>query len=400
MPGSEFHNKEASMNVRRWIMHVDMDAFFASVEQREHPEWKGRPVIVGGLFGRGVVATASYEARAFGIHSAMPMSRARALCPDGIFTPPHFELYKSISDEIHQIMLHYAAEIEPISLDEAFMDISGMGKQYPTLGAIGRAIKKEIYDKTALVASAGIGPNKFLAKMASDMEKPDGLTIIPYGREADILAPLPVRRLWGVGKVMEKRLQGAGFFTIGDIQHAPPGTLEKAAGSQAGLLRALAFGQDDRPIEAGREAKSIGDEETYEKDLTDLAEIRRKIAIHSDIVGRRLRRKGLAGRTISLKIRFASFRTVTRSLSVEEETNLQEDIEKAALTLLGKIPLTEGIRLTGVTVSNLAPEMERISLFDTQGDTLRKAARAVDEIQKKFGTAAIRKGFYMEDEKK
>lgn len=387
------------MHVRRWIMHVDMDAFFASVEQREHPEWKGKPVIVGGLSGRGVVATASYEARAFGIHSAMPMSRARALCPEGIFTKPHFELYKSISDEIHQIMLHYASEIEPISLDEAFMDISGMGTQYPTLGAIGRAIKKEIYDQTALIASAGIAPNKFLAKMASDMEKPDGLTIIPYGREAAILAPLPVRRLWGVGKVMEQRLHKAGFMTIGDIQRAAPGALAQAAGSQAGLLQALSFGQDDRPIESEREAKSIGDEETYEKDLTDPEEIRRKIAIHSDIVGRRLRQKGLAGRTISLKIRYASFRTITRSLSVEEGTNLQEDIEKAALTLLQKVPLSEGIRLTGVTVSNLAPEIEHLSLFDTKGHTLREAARAVDEIQKKFGTAAIRKGFYMEDEK-
>ena len=383
--------------MRRWIMHVDMDAFFASIEQREHPEWKGKPVIVGGLSGRGVVSTASYEARRYGVHSAMPMSRARALCPEGIFVKPHFELYKKTSDEIHQIMLHYAAAIEPISLDEAFMDITGMGKQYPTLGAIGRAIKAEIFEKTRLVASAGIAPNKFLAKMASDMDKPDGLTIIPYGREKAILAPLPIRRLWGVGAATERRLTEAGFRTIGDIQRAAPGAVEMAVGSQAALLRALADGIDDRPVRPVREVKSIGDEETYEHDLTDTAEIRRRIAIHSDVVARRLRKKHLAARTVSLKVRFSSFLAVMRSLSFEEATNLQEDIEEAALRLLERIPRTEAVRLTGVTCSNLSPEIDSPSLFPDRRTALRKAARAVDAIQEKYGETAIRKGFYLEE---
>lgn len=378
-------------------MHVDMDAFFASIEQREHPEWKGKPVIVGGLSGRGVVSTASYEARRYGVHSAMPMSRARALCPEGIFVKPHFELYKKTSDEIHQIMLHYAAAIEPISLDEAFMDITGMGKQYPTLGAIGRAIKAEIFEKTRLVASAGIAPNKFLAKMASDMDKPDGLTIIPYGREKEILAPLPIRRLWGVGAATERRLTEAGFRTIGDIQRAAPGAVEMAVGSQAALLRALADGIDDRPVRPVREVKSIGDEETYEHDLTDTAEIRRRIAIHSDVVARRLRKKHLAARTVSLKVRFSSFLTVMRSLSFEEATNLQEDIEEAALRLLERIPRTEAVRLTGVTCSNLSPEIDSPSLFPDRRTALRKAAHAVDAIQEKYGETAIRKGFYLEE---
>ena len=386
--------------MRRWIMHVDMDAFFASIEQREHPEWKGKPVIVGGLSGRGVVSTASYEARRYGVHSAMPMSRARALCPEGIFVKPHFELYKKTSDEIHQIMLHYAAAIEPISLDEAFMDITGMGKQYPTLGAIGRAIKAEIFEKTRLVASAGIAPNKFLAKMASDMDKPDGLTIIPYGREKEILAPLPIRRLWGVGAATERRLTEAGFRTLGDIQRAAPGAVEMAVGSQAALLRALADGIDDRPVRPVREVKSIGDEETYEHDLTDTAEIRRRIAIHSDVVARRLRKKHLAARTVSLKVRFSSFLTVMRSLSFEEATNLQEDIEEAALRLLERIPRTEAVRLTGVTCSNLSPEIDSPSLFPDRRTALRKAARAVDAIQEKYGETAIRKGFYLEENKK
>lgn len=386
--------------MRRWIMHVDMDAFFASIEQREHPEWKGKPVIVGGLSGRGVVSTASYEARRYGVHSAMPMSRARALCPEGIFVKPHFELYKKTSDEIHQIMLHYAAAIEPISLDEAFMDITGMGKQYPTLGAIGRAIKAEIFEKTRLVASAGIAPNKFLAKMASDMDKPDGLTIIPYGREKEILAPLPIRRLWGVGAATERRLTEAGFRTIGDIQRAAPGAVEMAVGSQAALLRALADGIDDRPVRPVREVKSIGDEETYEHDLTDTAEIRRRIAIHSDVVARRLRKKHLAARTVSLKVRFSSFLTVMRSLSFEEATNLQEDIEEAALRLLERIPRTEAVRLTGVTCSNLSPEIDSPSLFPDRRTALLKAARAVDAIQEKYGETAIRKGFYLKENKK
>lgn len=386
--------------MRRWIMHVDMDAFFASVEQREHPEWRGRPVIVGGLSSRGVVSTASYEARAFGVHSAMPITRARTLCPQGIFAKPHFELYKSISEEIHGIMLHYAPAIEPISLDEAFMDISGMGIHFRTVGDVGRAIKREILEQTGLVASAGIAPNKFLAKMASDMDKPDGLCVIPYGREAEILAPLPIRRLWGVGRVTEEKLLALGYRTIGDIQRADTELLARAVGNQAGVLHALSLGIDDRPIVASRQVKSVGDEMTHEKDLRDMASIRRKLAVHSDIVARRLRKKKLAARTVSVKLRFSSFRTVMRSVSFEEATNLAEDIEAAALGLLAKISINEGVRLTGVTASNIAPEVETMSLFEDKRTALAKVARAMDEIQEKYGDTALRKGFYMEEERK
>lgn len=341
--------------MRRWIMHVDMDAFFASVEQRDHDEWKGKPVIVGGKSRRGVVATASYEARKYGVHSAMPVSKARELCPFGIFAEPRFSVYKETSDEIHAIMLHYADAYEPISLDEAFLDISAMGSQYPTLGAIGRAIKKEILEKTRLVASVGIAPNKFLAKMASDMDKPDGLFIIPYGKEKEILRPLPVRRLWGVGKVTESRLVKAGFKTIGNIQDASMEDLAAILGNQGAVLKRLSFGVDDRPVEAEREIKSIGDESTYEMDISDPSVIDREIAIHSDVVAQRLRKHNLTARTVTLKIRFASFRTVTRSLSFEEGTSLQEEIYHHAMTLLQKIPLTEGVRLIGVTASRLGP---------------------------------------------
>ena len=383
--------------MRRWIMHVDMDAFFASVEQRDDPALQGKPVIVGGKSRRSVVATASYEARAFGVHSAMPLSQARRLCPHGCFVAPRFEAYREASDAIHQVMLHYADAYEPISLDEAFLDISGMGNQYPTLGAIGRAIKEEIRSAVHLTASVGIAPNKFLAKMASDMKKPDGLCIIPYGREREVLAPLPVRRLWGVGEVTEKKLLAAGFRTIADIQEAPPEKLSALLGNQGTLLKDLSFGIDDRPVVSSRQVKSIGDESTYEYDLTDRSKIDREIAIHSDIVAQRLRRHDLAARTISLKIRFASFKTIMRSLSLEEGTNLQETIDSTCQTLLSRIPLTEGIRLIGVTASNLGAPLSIPSLFSDEEDKRSRAAKAMDSIQQKYGRKALQKGFWLEE---
>lgn len=383
--------------MRRWIMHVDMDAFFASVEQRDDPALQGKPVIVGGKSRRSVVATASYEARAFGVHSAMPLSQAKRLCPHGCFVAPRFEAYREASDAIHQVMLHYADAYEPISLDEAFLDISGMGNQYPTLGAIGRAIKEEIRSAVHLTASVGIAPNKFLAKMASDMKKPDGLCIIPYGREREVLAPLPVRRLWGVGEVTEKKLLAAGFRTIADIQEAPPEKLSALLGNQGTLLKDLSFGIDDRPVVSSRQVKSIGDESTYEYDLTDRQKIDREIAIHSDIVAQRLRRHDLAARTISLKIRFASFKTIMRSLSLEEGTNLQETIDSTCQTLLSRIPLTEGIRLIGVTASNLGAPLSIPSLFSDEEDKRARAAKAMDSIQEKYGKKALQKGFWLEE---
>lgn len=382
--------------MRRWIMHVDMDAFFASVEQRDDPALQGKPVIVCGKSRRSVVATASYEARAFGVHSAMPLSQAKRLCPHGCFVAPRFEAYREASDAIHQVMLHYADAYEPISLDEAFLDISGMGSQYPTLGSIGRAIKEEIRCAVHLTASVGIAPNKFLAKMASDMNKPDGLCIIPYGREREVLAPLPVRRLWGVGSVTEKKLLAAGFRTITDIQEAAQEKLSALLGNQGPLLKALSLGIDERPIISSRQVKSIGDESTYEYDLTDRPTIDREIAIHSDIVAQRLRRHDLAARTISLKIRFASFKTIMRSLSLEEGTNLQETIDSACQTLLSRIPLTEGIRLIGVTASNLGAPLSIPSLFSDKEEKRARAAKAMDSIQQKYGRKALRKGFWLE----
>jgi len=232
--------------------------------------------------------------------------------------------------------------------------------------------------------------------MASDMKKPDGLCIIPYGKEKEILAPLPVRRLWGVGAVTEKKLIAAGYRLISDIQQAPPGALQKLLGNQGPILQQLSFGIDTRPIQAQRQIKSIGDESTYETDLTDKKDIEREIAIHSDIVAQRLRKHQLLARTISLKIRLASFRTLQRSISIEEGTNLQEDIDRLARSLLSHLVLPEGIRLIGVTASNLGPEMSMASLFSEENDKRSKAAKAMDEIQAKFGKKALQKGFWLE----
>ena len=226
----------------RWIMHVDMDAFYASVEQRDNPALRGQPVIVGGLSERGVVATASYEARRYGVHSAMSMRQARRLCPDGVFLPVRMAYYRRISHQIRVILSRYSPYIEPLALDEAFLDVSGMELHYPEIITIGEAVKADILRITGLVASAGIAPNKFLAKLASDLEKPDGLVWIPYGKEQEILAPLPVSRLWGVGKVTETALRKAGFETIGDIARAGQDALRPVVGKQAHRLYELACG--------------------------------------------------------------------------------------------------------------------------------------------------------------
>lgn len=385
--------------MRRWIMHVDMDAFYASVEQRDNPDLKGKPVIIGGKSNRGVVATCSYEARAFGVRSAMPISKAKELCPQGIFIPPRMDVYHEVSDQIHEIMLGYASGYEPIAWDEAFLDISGMGTQYPTLGAIGKAIKKEIKEKTGLIASVGIAPNKFLAKMASDMKKPDGLCIIPYGKEKEILAPLPVRRLWGVGEVTEKKLISQNLKTIGDVPKAPLSLLNRILGSQGPFIKNLSFGIDNRPIETKREIKSIGDESTYEKDLISKEDILKEITLHSKVVSKRLRAHQKMAKTISLKIRFASFHTITRALTLEEATNLTEEIDGAARLLLNKISIQEGVRLIGVTASNLGPEIFMPSLFSNERDKKLKVEQVIDEIQKKYGIKALQKGISIEERK-
>lgn len=381
----------------RWIMHVDMDAFYASVEQRDNPALRHMPVIVGGLMERGVVATASYEARKFGIHSAMSMKEARRLCPNGVFLPVRMAHYRRISHEIRIILSHYSPLIEPLALDEAFLDISGMELHYPDVTEIAKAVKEDIRRKTGLVASAGIGPNKFLAKLASDLDKPDGLVWIPYGKEAEILAPLPVQRLWGVGKVTEQVLLQAGFETIGDIAKSSVEALQPVVGKQAQRIHQLSLGLDKRPLEVSRRPQSVGNEHTYEHDLVTENEIDEQLRLLANEVSWRLRQNHIMGRTITLKIRFASFKTITRSLTLTSMgTSSEGQLYFAAKKLYNKRGMTEPIRLLGLTVSQLQPLQVQGDLFSDDEEVQAKVAEAIDKLQQRFGKSVIMKGFLWE----
>jgi DNA polymerase-4 len=381
----------------RWIMHVDMDAFYASIEQRDNPALKGMPVIVGGLSDRGVVATASYEARAFGIHSAMSMYQARRRCPHGVFLPVRMSHYRRISYQIRLIMARYSPLIEPLALDEAFLDVSGMNLQYPCIVDIAKAVKDDIHRTTGLVASAGLGPNKFLAKLASDLRKPDGLVWIPYGTEKAMLAPLPVSRLWGVGKVTEQALHQAGFKTIGDIAAAGPDALVPVVGNQAQRIYNMSLGRDNRPLEVSRRPQSVGNEHTYEHDLVSPSEIEEQLRLLANEVSWRLRQNHLMGRTIVLKIRFSSFQTVTRSLTLDSMGTCAEDqLYFAAQRLFNKKGSNEPIRLLGLTVSQLQPYQVQGDLFSDDEETKAKVTEAIDKLQQRFGRKAIMKGFLWE----
>lgn len=380
----------------RWIMHVDMDAFYASIEQRDNPALRGMPVVVGGLMNRGVVATASYEARQFGIHSAMSMKQARRLCPNGVFLPVRMSHYRRISHQIRLILSHYSPLIEPLALDEAFLDVSGMELKYPEITDIAKAVKEDIRRTTGLVASAGIGPNKFLAKLASDLQKPDGLVWIPYGKEQEILAPLPVSRLWGVGKVTEDELKQAGFRTIGDISQAGPEALRPIVGNQAVRIYELSLGKDKRPLEVSRRPQSVGNEHTYLHDLLTEAEVDEQFRLLANEVAWRLRQNHIMGRTITLKIRFASFQTITRSLTLDMGTCSEEQLYFAAKRLYNKRGQDNPIRLLGLTVSQLQPWQVQGDLFSEDAEMQEKVAEAIDKLQQRFGRKAIMKGFLWE----
>ena len=324
--------------MRRWIMHVDMDAFFASIEQLDHPEYKGHPVIVGGLSSRGVVATCSYEARKFGVHSAMPISRAKKLCPDGIYVYPRMDRYKEVSHQIFSIMKEFTPHIEPLSIDEAFLEVSGMSTMYSGPKALGRAIKDRVFEKTGLIISAGLAPNKFLAKLASDLDKPDGLVVIPYGREKEILAPLPIKRIWGVGPRTEKILKTGGFHLMRHIQALPDeSSLIPLVGNQARRIWELANGIDDRLVETDRKIQSIGAEETYEEDLTDGSAIELEFRYFANRLSKRLRKRNLLGHTVSIKVRYDDFTAVSRQKRLDTPSDHEHVFFETALLLWNKL---------------------------------------------------------------
>lgn len=378
--------------MRRWIMHVDMDAFYASVEQRDHPEYRGRPVIVGGLSARGVVATCSYEARAYGVHSAMSATKAHQLCPDGIFVYPRMDHYKAISQQIHAIMETYTPYIEPLSLDEAFMDVTGMGNMFAGPYQLGQDIKKRVFKETGLVISAGLAPNKFLAKIASDLDKPDGLVVVPYGKEKEFLKNLPIKRIWGVGKQTEKKFHDAGFHKIGDIQVlSDKNPLIPIVGNQAQRFWDLSRGIDNRPVEYDRQIQSIGNEETYEVDLTDPEVIDREWRYFAHRVSRRLRKHHRMGNTVSIKIRYHDFTTITRQKKLDSATDNEYVLYDTASVLYNKNKGLKPIRLLGLTVSQLCEPMVQTSLFDE--DQSREAlVDVLESLENRFGEGAIMNG--------
>ncbi|MEX2245129.1 MAG: DNA polymerase IV [Dehalococcoidia bacterium] len=340
----------------RVILHADMDAFYASVEQLDDPELRGRPVVVGGpAEGRGVVAAASYEARAFGVRSAMPMSRALRLCPELVRVSPRFDRYGELSGRIMEIFRSVTPLVEPLSLDEAFLDATEQAASYGGAEGLGRWLKDAVKSATGLTVSIGGGASKTVAKIASDAGKPDGLVVVPAEDEAEFLAPLPVRALFGVGPKAEQSLHAAGVRTIGDVARTDVGVLERAVGASRGeFLQLMARGLDDRPVVTEHERKSVGAETTFARDLPDGAELREELARIAESVARRLAAHGSKGRVVVLKLRYGNFRTITRQTKRAEATDDASEIAATASALLSKV-VEEGdrFRLLGIHCTGL-----------------------------------------------
>ena len=341
------------------ILHLDIDAFYPSVEVLDAPELRGKPVIVGGLGSRGVVASASYEARAYGVHSALPMAVARRRCPNGVFLRPRFDRYRELSRQVFAIYRQWSELIEPLSLDEAYLDVS----QRSEAGVeIARRIKRQVREVTGLTVSAGVAPNKFLAKLASDHDKPDGLTRIRAGEAEAFLKPLPVERLWGVGPATAARLRAAGYETIGDVAAAAPAALRSLVGSHAERLVRFAHGEDDRPVQPPGRPKSISSEVTFERDIHSWREAAPHVRRFAARIEAALDRHDLLARTVTLRVRFHDFRTLTRSITPGGLLRSESELRAAARQLARRIdtPIGEGVRLVGLGVSNLVPRAEAV----------------------------------------
>jgi DNA polymerase-4 len=373
-----------------------MDAFYASVEQRDRPELRGRPVIVGGVGNRGVVSAASYEARRYGVRSAMPTATARRLCPQGIFLPVRMPHYATVARQIREILLAVTPLVEPLSLDEAFLDVRGHERLLGPAPEIARQIKDRIRSGTGLTASVGVAPNKFLAKLASDHGKPDGLVVVPPDGVAEFLAPLPVGRLWGVGAKGEKRLHALGVRTIGQLAALPERVLADHFGKTGRHLWELAHGRDERAVTPDREAKSISTETTFPEDVGDRAALRTWLLDLVDELAGRLRKEGVRARTVELKLRSSDFRTWTRSLSLPAATDVTDALWRAALQLFERSVTAEvlPLRLLGVGASNLARDgLVQGQLFE---DAERRRGEALDQtidaIRARLGSGAIRRG--------
>jgi DNA polymerase IV len=377
--------------VARTILHVDMDAFYASVEQRDRPELRGRAVIVGAdPRGRGVVSAASYEARRFGVHSAMPIGRAARLCPDGAFVPVDMDKYAAVSREVMAILAAFTPLLEPVSIDEAFLDVTGtegLSGDGPTVAA---TIKGRIAATLRLTASVGVAANKFVAKVASDLRKPDGLVVVRPGTEADFLAPLPVSRLWGVGRVTAEGLEAMGVTTIGQLAAVPVAYLEARFGSSGRGLHDLSRGFDDRAVEPFAPPKSMGAEETFGHDHRDVERLAATLRGQAERVARELREGGYATRCVTLKLRFADFSTLTRR-HTDDPTQDGLVIYQRARALLDRIPLRQAVRLIGLSASGLGPAAAgQLSLLGPDPMRRERLTRAMDRVTSRYGEDSLR----------
>jgi DNA polymerase-4 len=390
----------------RVIAHADMDAFYASVEQLDNPSLRGLPVIVGGRSRRGVVTSASYEARRFGVRSAMPAHEAHRLCPQGIFVPGRMARYAELSRAVSAAFDEFSPIVEPLSLDEAFLDLTGTHRLYASPFKAGRALKDRVREATGLVVSVGIAPTKMAAKILSDLSKPDGLRILQPDELTDFLGPLPVERLWGVGRVTLERMHQAGIVTVGDLARADLARLHSMFGVMGPHLHELALGHDPRPVVGDYERKSYGEESTFEHDLAlDSLELARILIAHSDALGRRLRADQVRARTVTLKLKLARplgqgrYPILTRSQSLDAPTDDGVEVARVARALLARVQERERVRLAGVQVHNLVRDAERaaaqLALFgaasarEARRDRLN---RALDQVAERFGDDAVTRG--------
>ena len=386
------------MTVPRTILHADLDAFFASVEQLDNPALRGQPVLVGGRSGRGVVAAASYEARTFGCRSAMPMSRALSLCPHAMVAPPRFERYSELSHRFMDILGRFSPLVEALSVDEAFVDVTGSRLLHGDGPAIARAIRTATRTELGLTVSVGVGPNKFVAKLASDMDKPDGLTVAPNAPDALAawLQPLGIERMWGVGPKSLPRFHAAGIRTFGDLQRMDPDRLSASLGDHALGMRERAFGRDDRPVETEHERKGVGHETTFGEDVADPEAVVDVLHGLTESACRRLRASGGTTRRITVKIRFGDFETITRSCTLDAETDSTLAVLAAAKDLFRRWAARDfvPVRLVGVRLERTeAGEEAPASLFaDMQDERHRTIDRVADAIERKFGKGIVGRG--------
>lgn len=374
------------------ILHVDMDAFFASVEIRRRPELRGKPVVVGGMGPRGVVSAASYEARAFGVRSAMPGSRARRLCPGAVFLPPDFAAYRAASRAVMAIFRDITPLVEPISVDEAFLDVAGAVRLFGRPATIAAEIRRRVAETQGLTCSVGVASTMYVAKLCSTMAKPDGLAVVPVDRVLEYLHPLPVSALWGVGERTEEALRRRGIVTVGDVARVPVSALRAAVGDAAAAhLHELSWGRDGRKVTTEHREKSIGAEVTFDVDVDDPDVVRRALLALAGKTAERLRRGEHAGRTVTLKVRLASFQTINRSHTFQTPTDVAREIFVTAWTLFTALPRGERVRLVGIRVEGLvsAGSAPRQLTIGDRERGWREAERATDAVTERFGKGVV-----------